>query len=67
MDDRHDSHASLADVRSRLLALLDDLIAHDGFGELALRTRWLKKDLKEILITSGKEYRFVIRITSGST
>jgi len=48
--------------RERILELYDELLAHDGFGSLEVRMRWLKRGLKEVLVSCGKEYRYVIRV-----
>jgi hypothetical protein len=50
------------DVKAHLLALFDDLLAHDGFGDLRLEIRILKRGQKEVLIYCGKQYRYVIDV-----
>jgi hypothetical protein len=49
-----------ADVKSRLFALYDELIAHNGFGEMRVEVRLLKRGQKEVILHCGKQYRFVI-------
>jgi hypothetical protein len=48
------------DVLDRFQALYEGLMAHDGFGEMRLEMRILKRGQKEILIHCGKQYRFVV-------
>lgn len=52
--------ASNAPVKKRLLDLLDELIAHDGFGSIRVDIRLLKRGQKEVIIDCGKQYRFVV-------
>ena len=47
-------------VRSKLMNVLDDLLLHDGFGHIEVDMKILKRGQKEILISCGKEYRFVV-------
>jgi hypothetical protein len=39
-----------------------DLLLHDGFGELRVDIKILKRGQKEVIIKSGKEYRYVVDI-----
>jgi len=52
--------AGNAPVKKRLLDLLDELIAHDGFGSIRVHIRLLKRGQKEVIIDCGKQYRFVV-------
>jgi hypothetical protein len=52
--------AGNAPVKKRLLDLLDELIAHDGFGSIKVDIRLLKRGQKEVIIDCGKQYRYVI-------
>lgn len=47
-------------VMLRLSELYRELIAHDGFGELRVDVRILKRKQKEVIITCGKQYRYVV-------
>ncbi len=53
------SDASLA-VKKKLIELVDELIAHDGFGNIRVDIRLLKRGQKEVIIDCGKQYRFVV-------
>ena len=48
------------DVLDRLARLYGELIAHDGFGEIRLEIRILRKGQKEVIVHCGKQYRFVV-------
>jgi hypothetical protein len=43
-----------------LLSLFDELIGHDGFGNLKVEMRILRRGQKEVIIDCGKQYRFVV-------
>jgi hypothetical protein len=36
------------------------MIAHDGYGELRVESRILKRGQKEIILHFGHQYRFVV-------
>jgi hypothetical protein len=40
--------------------LFVDVLAHSGYGEIRIDVRWLSKGRKEVVLSSGKQYRFVI-------
>lgn len=52
-----DSHES---VKKRIEALYNMLIEHDGYGEMSIDFRILKKGQKEVIIHCGKQYRYVV-------
>lgn len=60
MSDRSPSTPSVAPVKARLLQLLDEVIAHDGYGSIKVDVRLLKKGQKEVIVDCGKQYRFVV-------
>ncbi|MDO4571275.1 MAG: hypothetical protein Q4D38_12895 [Planctomycetia bacterium] len=37
-----------------------DLLRHDGFGEMRIDIRILKRGQKEVIVSSGKQFRFVV-------
>jgi len=47
-------------VTNKLLALFEDILEHDGFGELRVEVNILKRKQKEVIIHCGKQYRFVV-------
>lgn len=51
---------TVAALISQLLGLLDDILAHDGFGTIRIDVRLLKRGQKEVILDCGKQYRFVV-------
>lgn len=54
-----------AQAKARLNQLFDDLLAHDGYSDLSVEIRILKRGQKEVVIRCGKQYRYVIDSPSG--
>ena len=54
----------LASEHKKILDKIEDLYSeiflHNGFGELKIEMRFLKKGQKEIILRCGKDYRFVV-------
>ena len=48
------------EVKEKMLQLYDELFLHDGYGELKVEMRLLRRRQKEIIIHCGKEYRYVV-------
>ena len=44
----------------KLLGLFNDIIEHDGFGEIRVEVNILKRKQKEVILHCGKQYRFVV-------
>ena len=57
-----DTHAA---VVQKLIDLYHMLVCHNGFGEMSVDIRILKRGQKEVIIRCGKQYRFVVD-TPGS-
>lgn len=49
-------------AKEKLLELFDDVLAHDGFGEIRVETKILKRQQKEVILHCGKQYRFVVDV-----
>jgi hypothetical protein len=47
-------------VRSKIESLLDSLLRHDGFGEMRVEVRILKRGQREVILHCGKQYRYVV-------
>jgi hypothetical protein len=47
-------------AKDKLLELFDDVLTHDGFGEIRVEMKILKRKQKEVILHCGKQYRFVI-------
>jgi hypothetical protein len=54
-----------AAVKARMLALYDELFAHDGYGTLRVELRILRRGQKEVIVDCGKQYRFVVDYSAG--
>jgi hypothetical protein len=48
------------EVKKRINALYNMLVEHDGYGELRMDFKILKKGQKEVIIHCGKQYRYVV-------
>jgi hypothetical protein len=40
--------------------MVDDVLLHDGFGDIRVEVRILKRKQKEVILHCGKQYRYVI-------
>ncbi len=47
-------------VMARIENLYRMLFDHNGYGEMTIEIRYLRKKEKEVLIRCGKQYRFVV-------
>lgn len=47
-------------AKDKLLLLLDEIIEHDGFGEIRIEVNILKRKQKEVILHCGKQYPFVV-------
>jgi hypothetical protein len=51
---------SAEQVKSKLLELLDEVLMHDGFGDIRVEVKILKRRQREVILHCGKQYRFVV-------
>lgn len=58
--------ASNAAVLAKLNELYREAFAHDGFAELKVEFRILRRGQKEVILHCGKQYRFVIDYRPGN-
>lgn len=49
-----------AEVLARIESLYRILFDHNGYGEMSVEIRFLRKREKEVLIRCGKQYRYVV-------
>ncbi len=47
-------------VSTKLIELYKDLLSHEGFGEMRVEIKILKRGQKEVIIHCGRQYRFVV-------
>ncbi len=52
-------------VKGKLLELYDELFAHEGYGDLRVEVRILRRGQKEVILFCGKQYRFVVDYQPG--
>jgi hypothetical protein len=52
--------ATNQDVLEQFAKLYHELFCHDGYGEIRLEMKILRRGQKEIIIHCGKQYRFVV-------
>ncbi|WP_460188332.1 hypothetical protein [Thiomicrorhabdus hydrogeniphila] len=50
----------MSEVVNCLLQVYVDSLRHDGFADIRVEIKILKRGQKEIIIHSGKQYRYVI-------
>ena len=53
------------EVKEKMFQLYDELFLHDGYGEMKVEMRLLRRRQKEIIIHCGKEYRYVVDYEEG--
>jgi len=58
----------IENVKLKLEELFDEIVSHDGYGQLQVDVKILKRGQKEIILKCGKEYRYVVesRVNMGS-
>lgn len=48
------------EVLSKISELYRSLFNHDGFGEMRVEIKILKRGQKEVIVHCGKQYRFLV-------
>lgn len=48
------------EVKAKIFQLYDEVFRHNGYGEIKIDIRILRRGQKEIIIHCGKQYRFVV-------
>jgi hypothetical protein len=56
-----------AKVMAKVGALLSEILDHQGFGEIKIDVKWIKQGHKEVLISAGKQFRFVVPVAKNET
>lgn len=54
------STTSNNEIIGKLQELYQDVFAHDGYGDLRVEMRILRRGQKEVIIHCGKQYRYVV-------
>ncbi|ANY65472.1 hypothetical protein BBD42_02575 [Paenibacillus sp. BIHB 4019] len=47
-------------VLGKIQELYQSVFEHDGFGEIKIEMRLLKRGQKEIIVSCGKQYRYTV-------
>ncbi len=53
-------------VLIKLNELYNEAFAHDGFAEIKVEIRILRRGQKEVILHCGKQYRFVVDYAPGN-
>jgi len=48
-------------AEAKLMALFREMVDHNGFSELRVEVKLLKKGRKNVVLSSGKDYHFVLK------
>ena len=62
----HEMTVPAATVQTKIGELLDGLLRDDGFGELRVEVRQLKRGQKEVIVHRGKQFRYVVDSRPGA-
>ena len=54
------------DVVSKLGELYREVFDHDGYGDMRIEIRILRRHQKEVIIHCGKQYRFIVDFEADS-
>ena len=54
------------DVICKLGELYRDIFDHDGYGDMRIEVRILRRNQKEVIIHCGKQYRFIVAFDADS-
>lgn len=52
------------EVLNRFVRLYEEVFSHDGYGEIRVEMKILRKGQKEVILHCGKQYRFVVDYAS---
>ena len=58
--------ATNEDVLEQFAKLYQELFSHDGYGDIRVEVKILRRGQKEIIIHCGKQYRFVVDFANRS-
>ncbi len=54
------------EILEKLQQLYREIFAHDGYGDLRVEMRILRRGQKEVIIHCGKQYRYVVDYESNA-
>ncbi|WP_341326747.1 pilus assembly protein [Methylotuvimicrobium sp. KM2] len=58
-------HSSYQDIKQKLSSLFDELFTHEGYADMHIEMRILKRGQKEVILHCGKQYRYVADFRPG--
>ncbi|MDZ7753606.1 MAG: hypothetical protein U5S82_18665 [Gammaproteobacteria bacterium] len=58
--------ATNSEILERLQWLYHEMFAHDGYADLRVEMRILRRGQKEVIIHCGKQYRYVVDFEPGN-
>lgn len=58
--DQTDAPVTSRTVLARVRALYAEIFNHDGYGDIRIEMRILRRGQKEVIVHCGKQYRFVL-------
>jgi hypothetical protein len=47
-------------ILKKISELYEELFNHNGYGQMEIEMKFLKKGQKEIIVHCGKDYRYVV-------
>ncbi len=53
------------EVLGQLIELYADLFSHDGYGDIGVEIKILRRGQKEVILHCGKQYRYVLDCDSA--
>ncbi len=54
------ANGTTQDVLSKFAQLYAEVFSHDGYGDIRVEMKILRRGQKEVIIHCGKQYRFVV-------
>ncbi len=60
------SKATHADVINKFMELYLDVFSHDGYGEIRMELKTLRRGQKELILHCGKQHRYVLDFDADS-
>ncbi len=60
-EDNNGKWAGLDAAQAKLVALFRGMVDHNGHSELQVEVKPLKKGRKDVVLSSGKDYHFVLK------
>ncbi len=58
--DRDSQNQAHAEILAKLFDLYAETFAHDGFGDIRIEMKIMRRGQKEIILHCGKQYRYVL-------